>query len=414
MGALSGVGTVMRHIADASGHIGQCPCPLDMGTHGQQHALDIGVVDDRHRAVRARQVTALHAVARKAHGLLVGAVGHRNALHAHGKTGRIHHDEHVLQAAVLLAHQVAHRTTVVAKLQHGRGAGLDAELVFNGDTPGIIARAQAAIIVHHEFGNHKQADALHPIRCTRHPGKNQVHDVLRHVVLAIGDENLGAKHLVVAVTLRLGSRTHGGQVGTGLWLGQVHGAGPFAADELGGELALQFVAAGHQQRFNGAVGQHGAQGKREAGGVQHFGAGCGHQLGEALSAESDGVDHALPAAFGKLGKSLFEAGSGGDHTVFPTARVLVTFPVQRGHHTLTKLGRLLQHRLGRVQAIVFHSGQRGDIGKAGQLLHGKQHVFEGGLVTHGVLSKVGVKGVRLQPGQTLRPLWQRAAPTSPP
>src|SRR5690606_19892945 len=90
------------------------------GAHGHEHAFHIGVMNDggcgRHTAVHR---TALHTVFGVAHGLLIGALGHRNALHAHRVASGVHHDEHVLQAAVLFAHQVANGATVIAILQHG-------------------------------------------------------------------------------------------------------------------------------------------------------------------------------------------------------------------------------------------------------------------------------------------------------
>jgi hypothetical protein len=57
-------------------------------------------------------------------------------------------------------------------------------------------------------------------------------DVLRHVVIAIGDEDLLPEDLVAAVGLRLGTGAHGGQVGAGIRLGEVHRPGPHAADHL--------------------------------------------------------------------------------------------------------------------------------------------------------------------------------------
>jgi hypothetical protein len=40
-----------------------------------------------------------------------------------------------------------------------------------------------------------------------------VDDVFGHVVLAVGDEDLGAEDFVGAIALRLGAGAHGGQVG---------------------------------------------------------------------------------------------------------------------------------------------------------------------------------------------------------
>ena len=120
--------------------------------------------------------------------------------------------------------------------------------------------------------------------------------------------------------------------------------------------------------------------------MQHFGAGRGDQLRETLAAKFGRMDHALPAAFSKLGKSVLEAGRGGDDAVFPAAGRLVAGPVQRRNDAFAEFRRLFEHGLGGVQVVVFKAGQGADLGQAGEFLHGKQHVFQGGLVAHGVLS----------------------------
>ena len=120
--------------------------------------------------------------------------------------------------------------------------------------------------------------------------------------------------------------------------------------------------------------------------MQHFGAGGGNELGETLAAKLGGVNHALPAAFGKLLKGLLEAGCGGDHAVLPGAGVLVSLPVQGRHNAFTELGGLFQHRLGGIKIKVFKTGQCVHGVEAREFLHSEQHVFQGGLVTHGVLS----------------------------
>ena len=216
-------------------------------------------------------------------------------------------------------------------------------------------------------------------------------DVFSHVVLTIGDEDLGAEHLVAAVGLRLGAGAHRGQVRAGLRLGQVHGAGPLAADELGNIFLLQFFAAGHQQGFNGAVGQHRAQGKRQAGCVQHFGAGRGNQFRKALAAVLDRVNNALPSALRELCVGFLEAGRGRDGTVLEGTRVFVTANIQRCHHAGAELGRLLHHGLGRVEVVVLKTRQGADAGQAREFLHRKQHILEGGLIVHEVLSGSGFK-----------------------
>ena len=71
-----------------------------------------------------------------------------------------------------------------------------------------------------------------PSRRAGQARQHEMDDVLGHVVLAIGDENLGAEELVGSIGLRLGPGLERAKVGARLRLGQVHRAGPFAGDEL--------------------------------------------------------------------------------------------------------------------------------------------------------------------------------------
>ena len=76
----------------------------------------------------------------------------------------------------------------------------------------IVARTQGAIFVDHHFGHHKQADAFHALGCAGDPCQHQMDDVVGHVVFTVSDVNLGAKHLVSAIGLRLGAGAHHGQI----------------------------------------------------------------------------------------------------------------------------------------------------------------------------------------------------------
>ncbi|MNE71011.1 hypothetical protein D3C80_1668460 [compost metagenome] len=95
-------------------------------------------------------------------------------------------------------------------------------------------------------------------------------DVVGQVVLAIGDENLLPEHPVSAIVPGLGAAAHGGEVRAGLGLGEVHGAGPLAADHLGEVGVLEQVAAAQFDGLDGATGEHGAQAERDVGAVPHF------------------------------------------------------------------------------------------------------------------------------------------------
>ena len=105
----------------------------------------------------------------------------------------------------------------------------------------IVACAQATVWVNHKLRHYKQADALHTFGRTGHAGQHQMDDVFGHIVLTPGDEDFGAKHLVGAIRQWLCAGTHHGQIGACLGFGQVHGAGPFAADQVFQIGGFQFV-----------------------------------------------------------------------------------------------------------------------------------------------------------------------------
>ena len=69
--------------------------------------------------------------------LLERALALRVALEAHRQARGIHHDEHVFEAAVGLADQLAERALVLAVHHHAGRARVDAELVLDG---GAVAR----------------------------------------------------------------------------------------------------------------------------------------------------------------------------------------------------------------------------------------------------------------------------------
>ena len=64
------------------------------------------------------------------HGFLIGALHNANALYAHTKARRVHHDEHVFQSTIFFADQFTDRTTMITKLQHRRWTGFDAKFVL--------------------------------------------------------------------------------------------------------------------------------------------------------------------------------------------------------------------------------------------------------------------------------------------
>ena len=74
-------------------------------------------------SITALRGAALHALAGEGQGLLVGAVGDRQALHADGQSGVVHHREHAGHAAVFLVEEVDGQGMVFIKWIKGQVRG---------------------------------------------------------------------------------------------------------------------------------------------------------------------------------------------------------------------------------------------------------------------------------------------------
>ena len=138
-----GIGVMMRCVIRAGCACGKRAAAFGVGAHGHEHALDIGVMNNRRATCHAAiDRAALHAVFRVLNGFLISALCHCNALHAHSITSGIHHDEHVFEATVFLAYQVANRTTVIAILKYRSWRCLDTHLVLNTHAMYIVTSTE--------------------------------------------------------------------------------------------------------------------------------------------------------------------------------------------------------------------------------------------------------------------------------
>ena len=140
-------------------------------------------------------------------------------------------------------------------IAHGHGAGgggMHAELVLDAAGVDVVARAERAVGIDQEFRNQEQRNALGAGGRIGQPREHEMHDVVGHVVVAIGDEDLGAVDAIAAVGGALGAAAQRADVGAGLRLGELHGAGPFAGDQLFQIDLLQLVAAMGLQRLDRA------------------------------------------------------------------------------------------------------------------------------------------------------------------
>ena len=138
---------------------------------------------------------------------------------------------------------------------------MDAELVLEAGADHVVARAERAVLVDEILGHQEQRDAARAGRRIGQAGQHQMDDVVGHLVVAVGDEDLGAEDAIGAVGLLHGARLERAEVGAGVRLGQVHGAGPLARHHLRQVGRLQLVAALRLERVDGAEGQQRAQGR---------------------------------------------------------------------------------------------------------------------------------------------------------
>ena len=142
-------------------------------------------------------------------------------------------------------------------------------------------------------------------------------------------------------------RAQRADVGSGLRLGQLHGAHPFAADELAEICLLEHVAAVGMQRVDRRHSQHGADAERHRGRVPHLDAGRVHRMRQILPAPFGGRGEAVPARRRPGGVGLFPAGRGGDVAVLERRAELVADAVERRDHVAANRPASLQHRIDR-------------------------------------------------------------------
>ena len=151
--ALAGVAAQVRGIEQLRGEIGQGAVAFVEGFHGQQHATDIGVHDDRVGGFLRGLGTGQRAHLQTVVGVLDRALEARlavaQALHAGAQARVVHHGEHAVEALVRLANQKA---LGAIEVQHAGGRGLDAHLVFDGAAVHRIALAGVGM----ELGHDKQ------------------------------------------------------------------------------------------------------------------------------------------------------------------------------------------------------------------------------------------------------------------
>ena len=352
------------------------------GLHGQQHAAHVRMHDDRVGGLLGRLRTGqrahLQTLASIGDAALETDFGMGQALQRGTQASGVHEGEHAVQALVRRADQEAGGGVEV---HHAGGVAVDAHLVLDGTTGNRVALASVAFGVGQELRHDEQRDALGALRGVGQAGQDDMDDVVGHVVLAGGDEDLGAGDLVAAVGLRLGLGAQHAQVGAAVRLGQAHGAGPLAGDQLGQVGRLLLGGAVGMQGVHCAVGQARVHAPGPVGLADHLADGQAEGFRQPLAAVLDVMGQARPAAFDELLVGLLEAGRRLHAIGAPGAAFQVADAVQRSDHLFAELRTFLEDGVDHVGSRVFGARQALVVRfVAQQLVANETDITQGGLV----------------------------------
>ncbi len=295
----------------------------------------------------AGERTALDALAGVVHRILIGDLGDRQALQPDAEARLVHHHEHGVQSAVLRPDQEAGRLIVV---HDAGGVAVDAHLVLDRAAGDGIARARLAVLVDEELRHDEERDALGTLRRAFDPRQHQMDDIVRHVVLAGGNEDLLAGNLVAAVRLRNRLCAQEAEIGAAMRLRQVHGAGPFAGHHLRQVGLLLLGGAVDKDCGNRTLGQARVHHQRHIGSGGIFADGTMQRVRQPLPAEFFGDRQTYPAAVAIGLVGFLEALRRGDRAVVrPLAAFLIAGIVEWKEHFLGELRGFAQDGLDHIR-----------------------------------------------------------------
>ena len=198
-----------------------------------------------------------------------------------------------------------------------------------------------AVFVDEALRHQEQRDAARAGRRIGQARQHQVHDVVGHLVVAVGDEDLGAEDAVAAVGLLDRAGLEQAEIGARVRLGEVHRAGPLARHHLRQVEALQLIGALRLDGVDGAERQQRAQAEGEVGGIPHLAGGGGDHLRQVLPAPFLGCRERAPAAGGELLVGLLPAGRRDDLAVDELGAGAIAGRAQRLQHLGAELAGLL-------------------------------------------------------------------------
>src|ERR1700733_8979659 len=162
---------------------------------------------------------------------------------------------------MLLADEPSLGAVVVAIDYDAGRRGVNAELVFDSRAAEVVAWPKRSVRVDEELRRQKQRQAPRSRRGAGQTGENEMDDILRHVVLAVGDEDLLAEQAIGAVRPAFRAGPDRGEVRASLRFGEIHRPAPTTADHRRKIDVEQLARAERMKRVDGAFGQERAERK---------------------------------------------------------------------------------------------------------------------------------------------------------
>ena len=249
---------------------------------------------------------------------------------------------------------------------------MDAHLVLDAGAGHVVGLAERTVRIELALRNDEERDALDAFRRGRRAREDEVHDVIRVVVLTVGDENFLTGDPVV-IALGNGLRLHLREVGARLRFREVHRAGPLAAHELRNERLLLLVGAAQQDRLDRALVEQRTVGECHVRRLPHLERGRAEQLRQPLPAVLGRHRKPDPARVGKLFERFLEP-LGRRHRARIEVRALtVARRVDRIEHFGREVGRLFDDRFEQIGGL-FVSRQLRDGVEIGDLANVEDEV----------------------------------------
>ena len=325
----------------------------------------------RLRLFGALEPAPLAAVLRVGRCALIGGLAQAQALEADAEASPVHHREHAAQALVRLADQVA---LGLVEVHHAGGRAVNAHLLLDGAAGDPVGRPRRAVFLEPALRHQEEADAAHARRRVGQLRQHEVDDVLGQVMLAGGDEDLGAGERVAALARRHRLGADEAQVRAAVGLGQAHGAAPGAVAQVWQVGLLQPLRGVQLDHRGGTVGEQRVHAESQIRRAHHLVEDHADELRQPLAAVVRRHGDAGPAGIDEGLVGLLVALRCAHHAVLVVAAFLVRRAIERQQRVLAELGALLDHGVDHVGRGVLVAGQRGELAHVEQLVEHEAHV----------------------------------------